>query len=429
MRVHTSIRAAVGLALAMILVSACSQSQPTSAERPAPPQPVTSATARQPKQFRPDYTRQSRELMGGEFLPGGRNLLVIHGWNGTPGDPCMANLGHGIMDLKLYNRVVSYRYPSAASIQENADWLSDQINLLYPGVKFDILAYSEGGLVARAAIERTAGGFGDRVERLITIATPHLGLLDHVAFLSQYVNETRFSLTPAIQDMRPGSGFLTTLNEPPGAGTTTYYTIAGRSLPGANDDGAVSLASAHGEGVLEVADDHKATLNLAHSPALGHRFTPCDELVYDQLEKWLVPASKGSPSGIVIRFLNSIGKTRVGISGADGGPYYKYEGLTCVVQAISPGSHIVGLIQVESGQGLSRVDWTVSPVPDFVPYKVSPPVGLDGHGRINLGGDTQWNSEVIYLRPEGVKTPVKWQITVTATGLAGQVTASHGIRC
>jgi hypothetical protein len=429
MSAHTSIRAAVGLSLALILVSACSESQPTSAERSTTPQPVTSTTARQPQKFRPDLTQQPRQLLGGEFLPGGRNLLVIHGWNGTPGDPCMGNLGHGIMDLKLYNRVVSYQYPSAVSIQENADWLSDQINLRYPGVKFDILAYSEGGLVARAAIERNAGGFGDRVEKLITIATPHLGVLDHVAFLGQYLNEARFANTPAIQDMRRGSGFLTTLNGPPGAGTTTYYTIAGRSVPGAGDDGAVSVASAHGEGVLELPDDHKATLNLVHSPGLGPRFTPCDDLVYDQLEKWLIPASQGSPSGIAIRFLNNIGKTRVGISEAGGGPYYKYEGLTCVVQAIAPGPHIVGLIQVESGQGLSRVDWTVSPVPNFVPYKVSPPVELDGHGRINVGGDTQWNSPVIYLRPEGVTTPVKWKLTVTATGLAGQVTASHGIRC
>lgn len=85
------------------------------------------------------------------FQPNQKNVLIIHGWNGSPSDACMKIL-IGFAD-GLYDNVLAYQYPSAEAIGENARWLYNTLSplMMNPDLKFDIIAYSEGGLVARAA--------------------------------------------------------------------------------------------------------------------------------------------------------------------------------------------------------------------------------------------------------------------------------------
>lgn len=127
----------------------------------------------------------------------GEDIILVHGlmsdatkWN------TMINHFHdsGICET---NRVWTYQY----------DWL---INIAQTGQDFVIkvgeqplidkpviIASSMGGLVARSYIKQ-----GGRFERLITIATPHLG-----SELTELIG-----IFPGIQDMEPGSDFLNELN-------------------------------------------------------------------------------------------------------------------------------------------------------------------------------------------------------------------------
>jgi hypothetical protein len=129
---------------------------------------------------------------------------------------------------------------------------------------------------------------------------------------------------------------------------------------------------------------------------------------------------------IHIRFLNNVGKTRV-LPGQqpDSGPYYKYPGLTCRINQTYPRAYIFGLILVESIEPLATVEWTVSPLPEFVPNLVSPPVDEKGRGRMNVGGDKVWKFEVLYRRSPDLKGPARWKITVAATTSTGQSASAH----
>jgi triacylglycerol lipase len=63
----------------------------------------------------------------------------------------------------------------------------------------DLLGYSMGGLVTRYYLQRLGGM--NRVQRLITISTPHLGTI-----------AANFSTRPGCIQMRPHSDFITDLN-------------------------------------------------------------------------------------------------------------------------------------------------------------------------------------------------------------------------
>ena len=67
------------------------------------------------------------------------------------------------------------------------------------GEKFDLVAFSMGGLVSRYYIQKL-GGYA-RVRRFVTLSTPNHGTL--LAWLSGY---------PGVKQMRPGSEMLRDLN-------------------------------------------------------------------------------------------------------------------------------------------------------------------------------------------------------------------------
>lgn len=274
---------------------------------------ATSTAAWAPSGFDPSPLFQSPDLQdaGGKtvfrsdgtfdpnrgFRPGQKNVLIIHGWNQSPSDACLKQL-ISFADGP-YDNVLVYQYPSADPISKSARWPNDHLlpMVLNSDLKFDILGYSEGGLVGRAAKESNGNqgfGSGNRVENLVTIGTPHNGLIDAITFL-QATGTTDLLFggrpTPGLNDMLKGSLFLDSLKT--GAaqqrqGSTRYLTITGQRF--GQTDGAVEVDSAHGSGVLLTAG--QATFNLTHAPPLGTPTMPCDQQVFDQINTWIF----GGPS-------------------------------------------------------------------------------------------------------------------------------------
>jgi triacylglycerol lipase len=91
-------------------------------------------------------------------------------------------------------------------IDELARRLAGQIDAaLGPERPFDFFGFSMGGLIGRYYLQRLDGA--DRIRRLVTLATPHLGTWSAYGALPR----------PAIRQMRPGSDFLAALNAQPEA--------------------------------------------------------------------------------------------------------------------------------------------------------------------------------------------------------------------
>lgn len=80
--------------------------------------------------------------------------------------------------------------------QQLADYISQTF---HPEQSIDIVGYSMGGLVSRYYVQRLGGI--NRVQRFITISSPHRGTLT-----------AYFRLLPGYLDMRPDSSFLQDLD-------------------------------------------------------------------------------------------------------------------------------------------------------------------------------------------------------------------------
>ena len=217
-----------------------------------------------------------RHGLVGQLGAAGKTALVIHGWNASPWDACQLALMAGLS--RAYGRVVAYAYPSALDINESARWLRDEITANYPDATFNVIGFSEGGLVARAAIEPGAWNGGQTiaasVRHLITIATPHTGL---VAGLGPSVLGDI-----AAAQMHPGSELLRALNASPPGVATRYFAIAGDGAGDRVSDTLVSVDSALGRGVL--APEGMAVLPLLHAATYGGGpGMPCDPRVYDTI--------------------------------------------------------------------------------------------------------------------------------------------------
>jgi hypothetical protein len=222
---------------------------------------------------------QGRALLGNAFAAGKRNVVLIGGWNSSPWDGCELQLAAAMRGS--YDNVIAYAYPSALDIGANGVWLRDAMTARYPGVTFDAIGFSEGGLVARAAVEPGDWNGGRTiaasVRNLITIATPHLGLLPDAG--ASLLADT------ASSEMAAGSAFLRDLNAHPSTGDVRYGLIAGAGWGGGASDGLVSVDSALARGVL--APHRTAAPSLVHATSFGGRGMPCDPQVYDTIRAWV----------------------------------------------------------------------------------------------------------------------------------------------
>lgn len=144
-----------------------------------------------------------------------RTLVFVHG---------LAANRSGFLPMRGYLRALGYsrqyafNYRSTGSIEKLALRLKDALDDRVRGGRIDLVAHSMGGLVARAYIQQLGGE--RRVDRLITLATPHRGT--HAA---------NFIPAGLVRQLLPDSRFLTRLNAlaPPLRVRTTSI-VAGRDV-------------------------------------------------------------------------------------------------------------------------------------------------------------------------------------------------------
>ncbi len=155
----------------------------------------------------------------------GKNCVIIHGVSSNPLN--MKELYKTIYNLNQYNNIIFYQYASGDSITNNAEWLAKNITS-NPDVKFDIIAHSMGGLVARYAVEQL--GLDKNADKLIMIGTPNNGgnFTEFTSALFPKTSETLVESFPGIHDLITGSKFYQ-INKDFNKEKikTRYYVIAG----------------------------------------------------------------------------------------------------------------------------------------------------------------------------------------------------------
>lgn len=144
-----------------------------------------------------------------------RTLVFVHGlWASRASFfPLM-----GYLRLFKHSRQLSLNYRTAGSIESVALDLKRSIDQQVRGGRIDLIGHSLGGLVARYYVQCLGGA--RRVDRLITLATPHGG-----TYASVYVP------TRIVSELSPGSALLQRLDSRPPPDPVRCLSIsAGRDL-------------------------------------------------------------------------------------------------------------------------------------------------------------------------------------------------------
>ena len=149
-----------------------------------------------------------------ERRPDQRTLVFVHGLGATAGGFLPL---HAWLRLRGHRRQVALNY-GGGSIEGMAVQLKRHLELGVGGGRIDLVTHSMGGLVARAYLQLLGGA--RRVDRLITLGTPHLGT--HAA---------NFIPSALVRQLLPESPFIRHLNEqPPPEGLRVTSLVAGRDL-------------------------------------------------------------------------------------------------------------------------------------------------------------------------------------------------------
>lgn len=150
-----------------------------------------------------------------ERRPDLRTLVFVHG---------LAANRSGFLPLRAYlrshghQRQIAVNYRSRGSIQQLALRLKREIDATVRGGRIDLIAHSLGGLVARFYLQQLGGA--RRVDRLITLGTPHHG--SHAA---------NFIPTRLVRQLLPEGPFIRHLNTLPAPeGPRVVSFVAGRDL-------------------------------------------------------------------------------------------------------------------------------------------------------------------------------------------------------
>ena len=221
-----------------------------------------------------------------EFRPGEKNVLVIPGF-GSSGVSEMS----GVIDSVSSQcaNVMAYKYSSGTGVREAGRLLIQILSRILPaGVRFDVVAYDMGGLVARAAVEQSdlTGGLNlaDRVDTLVTIATPHKGFPQTIGGRETVSILGLPKSVPGLRDLYENSDLLAALNAGQRSTRIRYFAIAGNKQTAT--DGLVGIDSALGAGILDLAG--QATVPLGHSARIAASpVFPNDEQVYALLKQWI----------------------------------------------------------------------------------------------------------------------------------------------
>ncbi len=115
-----------------------------------------------------------------------RTVVLVHGYGGnrTTFLPLRAYLRvHGI------RQILAFDYRASAGIEHAARGLRDYLRRSVRGGRVDLVCHSLGGLVARVYLEQLGGA--RRVDRCITLGTPHRGTYNAYWLASRVGRELR----------------------------------------------------------------------------------------------------------------------------------------------------------------------------------------------------------------------------------------------
>jgi triacylglycerol lipase len=163
-----------------------------------------------------------------------RTVVLVHGYgaNRSMFLPLRAYLrAHGV------RQVLAYDYPSSRGIEQAARGLREYLRRHVRGGRVDLVCHSLGGLVARVYLEQLGGA--RRVDRCITLGTPHQGTYNAYWLASRVGRE-----------LRPDSAVLERLEaSSAGAGNVRYTSIVAGS-----DNMVIPRVFAAGEDTVHVPD-------------------------------------------------------------------------------------------------------------------------------------------------------------------------------
>ena len=144
-----------------------------------------------------------------------RTVVFVHGLGANRSGflPLQA-----LLRLAGHRRQIAVSYRSRGSIEALALRLKRELDERVGGGRIDLVAHSMGGLVARFYVQQLGGE--RRVDRLVTLGTPHRGT--HAA---------SFIPSALVRQLLPDGPFIRHLNElPPPERTRVTSIVAGRDL-------------------------------------------------------------------------------------------------------------------------------------------------------------------------------------------------------
>jgi pimeloyl-ACP methyl ester carboxylesterase len=144
-----------------------------------------------------------------------RTLVFVHGLGANRASFFPMQ---GFLRLLGHQRQYSFNYPTRGSIEAMALHLARRLARDVRGGRIDLVCHSLGGLVARYYLQELGGD--RRVDRLITLGTPHHGTLAAV-----------YLPTAVVSQLWPESAFLRRLNRLPAPrGVRAVSFAAGRDI-------------------------------------------------------------------------------------------------------------------------------------------------------------------------------------------------------
>jgi pimeloyl-ACP methyl ester carboxylesterase len=231
---------------------------------------VAAAAVLFPFGVRPSGRRTPRQ-------PDQRTVVLVHGYlaNRSTLFPVAAYLR-----LRGVKQVLSFNYRSGSGVEQAALGLRDYLRRHVRGGRIDLVCHSLGGLVARVYIQELGGA--RRVDRCITLGTPHRGTYNSYWLSSRVGSE-----------LRPDSPLLSRLH----ASRANAPGVRFLSLVAGSDNLVVPRVFASHEQETHVPD--LGHVSMLFSPRVlrmigDYLLTP--EATRTELEPWHPPRTAGRPS-------------------------------------------------------------------------------------------------------------------------------------
>jgi pimeloyl-ACP methyl ester carboxylesterase len=189
--------------------------------------------------WRPERKRTPRRVAQ-------RTVVLVHGYGGNRS---------AFLPLAVYLRtrgvrqVLGFDYRSSGGIERAARELRDFLKFSVRGGRIDLVCHSLGGLVARVYLEQLGGH--RRVDRCITLGTPHRGTYNAYWLASRIGHE-----------LRPDSALLERLAASQANASGVRFT----SIVAGSDNIVIPRVFAAGEDLVYVP--HLGHLGMLFSPAI-----------------------------------------------------------------------------------------------------------------------------------------------------------------